>query len=170
MEKFSGKDLLQKQACFQHKKKSPAATNPACHFLYYSLEASPSPCGTEASTLTKIHCFLAKWTHLGNLLFLHDETFNLPCHLIDRMKKKGALKHSTDVPSCRAPLPQITHLLHQRDGGTHVWCNKDKTKCSFTMFCKILQDNLWLQLLCLDSELYLRKTQKKKNSIWAGSF
>lgn len=91
MGKLSGKDPLWKQAnkCFQHKKKSPATTNPACHFLYYSLEANGSPCGTEASALRKIHSFLAKLTHLENLLFHHDETFNLPCHLIEKMKKKG---------------------------------------------------------------------------------
>lgn len=97
---------------FSTKKKSPVTTNPACHFLYYSLDTSQSPCGTEASALSKIHCFLAKWTHLENLLFHHDKTFNLPWHLIDKMKKRESLKHSTDVPSFWAPLPQKTHFLH----------------------------------------------------------
>lgn len=43
-----------------------------------------------------------------------------------------------------------------------MWCNKDKIKCSFAVFCQILQENPWMQLLCPNSELCQRKIEKSR--------
>lgn len=71
----------------------PAASSPSWHFPYHSSKASRSPWDwgwcTDWNTLLSF-----KWAHVKMLLFYWDGTFNLTCHLIDKMKKQGLWNRS----------------------------------------------------------------------------